>query len=226
MSVPLTVLSSMATRGVLAEVLDRSVRLESVGGVEAADRVRRGDPADVVVLAAPAIEGLIADGLLAEASRSDLFGSQVVVAVATGAPVPTVGTVEQLQEALRQARRIGYSTGPSGTALLALFDSWGARETLAAKLVQAPPGTPVGRLLTEGTVDIGFQQHSELLGRPGVEIVGPLPPGAEIHSTFTAAVSCSSTHQEAAAELLRTLRTPTTARTAARHGLTLIGVSE
>lgn len=221
---PLTVLSSMATRRVLTEALGSRARLESVGGVTAAQRVRDGDRADVVVLAAPALDALVAAELLDLATRTDLFGSQVVAAVPVGVPRPAIGTVAELCAALAAARTIGYSTGPSGTALLRLFERWEIGDELAEKLLQAQPGVPVGQLLAEGTVDIGFQQHSELLGVAGIDVLGPLPPGAQIHTTFSAAVSRASRAPDAAADLLRHLRSVHTARAAVRHGLTLMGV--
>ena len=40
----------------------------------------------------------------------------------------------------------------------------------------APPGVPVAALVAKGEADLGFQQLSELIGQPGIEVVGPLPP--------------------------------------------------
>src|SRR5919206_277749 len=43
------------------------------------------------------------------------------------------------------------------------------------KVVQAPPGVPVGTLLARGEVELGFQQMSEFLEVQGIEVAGLLP---------------------------------------------------
>ena len=125
-------ISSMATRQVLAELADAycqrsgvKAAFESVGGVDAAKRVQAGEPFDVVVLAAEAIDKLIASRHVVAGSRSDLVRSAVAIAVRAGAPRPDIGTEAALRVAVLSARTIGHSTGPSGTALLQLFERWG-----------------------------------------------------------------------------------------------------
>ena len=42
----------------------------------------------------------------------------------------------------------------------------------APRLVQAPPGVPVGTMLARGEVELAFQQLSELINLPDVGIKG------------------------------------------------------
>lgn len=216
----------MATRQVLAELAQAyraatgvAVRFESVGGVDAARRVQAGEPFDLAVLAADAIDRLIAGGHLAADSRTDLVRSPVAVAVRHGAARPDIGSEAALREAVQAARSIGYSTGPSGTALLALFERWGIAGAMRARIVQAPPGVPVARLVAEGTVEMGFQQASELLGAPGVEVVGTLPAACAIETVFSGARCAGSRQPEAVAALLRFLRSPQTEQVKRRYGM-------
>jgi molybdate transport system substrate-binding protein len=216
----------MATRQVLAELAQAyraatgvAVRFESVGGVDAARRVQAGEPFDLAVLAADAIDRLIAGGHLAADSRTDLVRSPVAVAVRHGAARPDIGSEAALREAVQAARSIGYSTGPSGTALLALFERWGIAEAMRARIVQAPPGVPVARLVAEGTVEMGFQQASELLGAPGVEVLGTLPAECAIETVFSGARCAGSRQPEAVAALLRFLRSPQTEEVKRRYGM-------
>ena len=58
-----------------------------------------------------------------------------------------------LREAVLAARTIGYSTGPSGQHLLKVFERWGIAQAVAPRIVQAPPGVPVGQLIAEGAVE-------------------------------------------------------------------------
>jgi molybdate transport system substrate-binding protein len=136
-----------------------------------------------------------------------------------GAARPDIGSEAALREAVQAARSIGYSTGPSGTALLALFERWGIAGAMRARIVQAPPGVPVARLVAEGTVEMGFQQASELLGAPGVEVVGTLPAACAIETVFSGARCAGSRQPEAVAALLRFLRSPQTEQVKRRYGM-------
>ena len=101
--------------------------IESVGGVDAAKRVQAGEAFDVVVLAADAIDKLVAAGRVVAGSKVDLVHSGVAVAVRAGAPRPDIGSEEALRHAVLAARSIGYSTGPSGVALTEAVRALGHR---------------------------------------------------------------------------------------------------
>jgi len=226
MRVRLTGISSMATRSLLAELAaayrQRSgveVDFESVGGVDAARRVQSGEAFDVVVLAREALAALADAGRVIAASRVDLARSGVAIAIRAGAARPDVGTADALRDAVRTAHTIGYSTGPSGAALLQLFERWGIAGAVRDRLVQAPSGVPVGTLVADGAAEIGFQQLSELMNLPGIDVLGPMPAGAEIDTTFSAGVSAAAKQPGTAGELLDFLRSPAAAEAKRRHGM-------
>ncbi|HRH85757.1 MAG TPA: substrate-binding domain-containing protein [Rubrivivax sp.] len=222
----LNVISSMATRALLADLAAAWARrggielaVESVGGVDAARRVEAAEAFDLVVLAADAIDKLQASGRVVAGSRTDLVHSGVAVAVRAGAPHPDIGSEAALREAVLAARTIGHSTGPSGTALLQLFARWGLADTLRARIVQAPPGVPVGALVARGDVELGFQQLSELMHLPGIELLGPMPAEVQIVTTFAAGLCAASTQVPQATAVLDFLRSPQTAELKRRHGM-------
>ncbi|CAE6839555.1 substrate-binding domain-containing protein [Paraburkholderia haematera] len=226
MSEQITGVSSMATRQVLVELVEeygrlsgRRVVIESVGGVAAARRVQEGEPFDIVVLAADAIDRLATAGRIDPVSRVDLARSRVAVAVAAGATQPEIGTEAALRDAILAARSIGYSTGPSGSHLSRLFERWGIAETIAPRIVQAPPGIPVGALVARGDVELGFQQLSELIHVPGIDVIGSLPPEVQIITTFSAAICTASRQRDASRALLSFLGSPAAASAKLRHGM-------
>ncbi len=191
----LSAVSSMATRQILAELagqcassLDCQLAVESMGGVEAAKRVRAGERFDLVFLADDALASLDSDGCLLPGSRRPLMRSEVVLAVPVGHAKPSINTEAAFKTAVCAAESIGYSTGPSGAALLALFERWGLLAELKPRLVLAPAGVPVGQLVVEGRAAMGFQQRSEFLGHPGIAVVGPLPESAAIETIFSGAL--------------------------------------
>ncbi len=216
----------MATRGVLAELLaawqalsGQTVTMESVGGVDAAKRVQAGEAMDLVVLASDAIDKLANAGSIVAGSRVDLVHSGVAVAVRAGQPHPDISAGQGVRDAVLKARSIGYSTGPSGTALMKLFDSWGIAADIAPRLVQAPAGVPVGALVAKGEVELGFQQLSELMHLAGIDVVGPLPPDIQITTTFSAGVCKASTRADEVRTLLAFLASPQSAGAKQRHGM-------
>ncbi|MCZ8093042.1 MAG: substrate-binding domain-containing protein [Acidovorax sp.] len=226
MTIDIKGISSMATRQVLAELValyaqqssDR-VGIESVGGVDAAKRVQAGEPFDVVILASDAIDKLLAAGHVRAASKVNLVHSGVAVAVQAGAPVPDISSEDAVRAAVLAASSISYSTGPSGVALAQLFERWGIAQEIAPRIVQAPPGVPVGTLVARGEVALGFQQLSELLHVPGITLVGPLPAAIQITTTFCAGVGAASAQPGAAQALLAFMASPQAADAKRRQGM-------
>lgn len=226
MTTQLTGISSMATRQVLAEIVaqyapvgDAKVAIESVGGVDAAKRVEAGEAFDAVFLASNAIDKLIASGRVLAGSRVDIVRSGVAVAVRAGAAKPSIATEADVRAAVQAARSIAYSTGPSGVALLKLFEAWGIAEQVAQRTVQAPPGVPVGTLVARGEAELGFQQWSELMHLEGIEVLGPLPDAIQVITTFSGGVCAASTQPEAVRRLLAFMASPETATAKRRHGM-------
>ena len=226
MIAPITVVSSMATQAVLAELArsfetrsQHRVALESVSGLAAAVRVRAGESFDVVVLASGAIDRLLEAGCLVPDSKVDVARSGVALAVRAGSPRPEVGSEDALKRAVLRARTIGHSTGPSGVELARLFERWGITEELRGRVVVAPPGVPVGSLVAGGEVELGFQQLSELLPVEGIDVLGPMPASVEILTTFSGAVGSASSQPDAARELLGFLISPAAADAKRRQGM-------
>ena len=219
-------ISSIATRELLAELAPaferqsgRNVAFESGGGVDVAKRVGAGELFDVVVLASSAIDKLIAAGRVVAESKVDLARSGIAVAVRSGAPRPDIASEEALRRAVLSARTVGYSTGPSGVALAALFERWGIAAGIKDRIVVAPPGVPVGTLVARGEVELGFQQLSELIHVSGIDVIGQLPPAIQLITTFSAGICTSSTEPDAARSLLDFLTSPQSAGAMQRHGL-------
>ena len=223
---PLTGISSMATRLLLAELTQayaersgQTVAIESVGGVDAAKRVQAGEVFDVVILASDAMAKLIAAGHLRAESLTPLVYSGVDVAVPEGCPVPDISSEEAVRQAVLAAPTLGYSTGPSGVALAKLFERWGIAELIQPRIVTAPPGVPVGSLVAKGEVALGFQQLSELIHQPGITIVGPLPPEIQITTTFSAAMTTGCSRPAQVQALLEFMASPATAQAKKRQGM-------
>ena len=149
----------------------------------------------------------------------DFARSEIGIAVRAGARAPSVESEQAVKQAMLNARRICYSTGPSGDHLKALCDKWGFANSVLAHALIAPPGVPVASLVANGDADLGFQQLSELIGQPAIEVVGPLPPAIQAVTVFSAGVSVKSSDPEAARALVAFLASAETGPTKHRHGM-------
>ena len=190
-----------------------------VGGVDLMRRMKAGESADLVILAAGALDELIQLGKVAPGSRVEVAKSGVGVAVRAGAPKPDISSGAALKQALLAAKSIGYSTGASGTHLLAMFQRMGIADELKPKLKQAPPGVPVGRLIVLGEVEIGFQQVSELLPVAGIDYLGPLPQELQQFTVFAGGVPTGASQPAAAKTLIQFLASPTSAPVIWKSGM-------
>jgi len=216
----------MATRELLNELVaqyqrstKQTVTSEAAGGVDVAKRVRAGEAVDVVILSSTAIDSLIAAGSLLPGSRVDLVKSGVSIAVRAGMPHPDVSSEEGVKKAVLAAKTLSYSTGPSGVYLEKLFERWGILAQIRERIVVPPPGIPVGSLVAKGDVELGFQQLSELMTLPGIEVVGDLPPAIQTITIFSGGISSGCARPETAQALLDFLASPAAAATKARFGM-------
>jgi molybdate transport system substrate-binding protein len=226
MSGRLTGLSSMASRRILADLAREyearkgtHVEIRSMGGVEAAKLVRAGEAIDVVVLASKVMGALEAEGHLVKGGAQDFARSEIGIAVRTGSRRPSVESEQAVRRAMLDARKICYSTGPSGDHLKALCEKWGLADSVLGSALVAPPGTPVASLVANGDADLGFQQLSELIGQPGIEVVGPLPPEIQAVTVFSAGVASKSADPGGAKAFVAFLASPETGETKRRHGM-------
>jgi molybdate transport system substrate-binding protein len=127
--------------------------------------------------------------------------------------------VSALRDTLLAAKSIAYSASVSGRYLTTeLFQRLGIAEQMAPKSRRIE-GERVGAVVARGDAELGFQQTSELLPVPGIDYVGPLPPGVQRVSVFSAGVAAHSDNRIAAEALIRFLASPDAAAAVARTGL-------
>jgi molybdate transport system substrate-binding protein len=182
-------------------------------------RLQRGEPVDVVILAAQALDELITQGKVVPGSRVDLARSSIGMAVRAGAPRPDISSVAALKRTLREARSIAYSASASGTYLSTeLFHSLGIADEIKAKSRRIE-SERVGTVVARGDAEIGFQQISELIGIPGIDYVGPLPPEVQRVTVFSAGIAAGAAAPAAARALIAFLASPPAAAAIAKSGL-------
>jgi molybdate transport system substrate-binding protein len=183
------------------------------------NRLSRGEPVDVVIMVGSALDDLVKQGKVLPGSRVDLARSKIGMAVRSGTPKPDIGTVEAFKRTLLAAESIAYSDSASGVYLSrVLFPKLGIADQIAGKS-RMIPAEPVGAVVARGDAQIGFQQMSELLAVPGIEVVGPLPPEIQKVTVFSAGISSTSKEPDAARALVKFLSSPAAAPVIAKTGI-------
>jgi len=184
------------------------------------NRLRRGEPVDVVIVADNVLVGFIKDGLIVAESYTPVARSSIGMAVRAGASKPDISTVEGLRRTLLEAKSIAYSASVSGDYLSTeLLQRLGIAEQVLSKCRRIKGGERVGAVVARGEAAIGFQQMSELLPIPGIDHITPLPPEVQKVSVFSAGVAMSTTDSDAAHTVVRFLASPEAAYAITKSGL-------
>jgi molybdate transport system substrate-binding protein len=186
--------------------------------VDMTSRLEGGEAVDLVIMMSEAIDALIASGRLRAGSRVDLCSSHIGAAVRAGAPQPDLGSTGSFVAAMLAAASIGYSHGPSGVHIAALFERLGLTEQVRHK-VRHVKGVPVGALVARGEAGIGFQQVAELLPIPGIELLPPLPAELDRITVFSAGVHRAASAPHLAHALGKYLRSSVAAPILREKGL-------
>lgn len=217
-----------AAYGILAPEFTRQSRVRiktvagsSMGGAPTSipNRLARGEPADLVILAGEALDRLIADGLVIAGSRIDLASSLIGMVVRAGEAKPDITTVEAFKRTLLDAEPIAYSASASGTYLSTqLFPRLDIADLIMGKCIRVI-GERVGTVVARGDAEIGFQQVSELLPIEGITYVGTIPDEMQKVSMFSAGITTRAKHVDAVKALIEFLRSPEAAPVIAKTGM-------
>jgi molybdate transport system substrate-binding protein len=190
-----------------------------VGDQSIPSRLRRREPADVVIVDDEALAQMITDGTVMPSTRTPLARSGIGMAVRAGAVKPDITTLDALIRTLLAATSVAYSSSVSGRYLTTeLFQRLGIAEQMAAKSRRIE-GERVGAVVARGDAEVGFQQTSELLPVPGIAYVGALPPEVQRVSVFSAGVATHARNRDAAEALIRFLASADAAAAVTRSGL-------
>lgn len=182
-------------------------------------RLSKGEQFDVLILAAPALDKFMKDGVLRPGTRVDLVASVMGAVVRQGAPKPDISTMSGLKSALLNAKSVAYSASASCVYLSTeLFPKMGISEQMdrtARKIYSERVASVVAR----GDADLGFQQVSELIPIPGVDFIGELPPEAQKTVLFSAGITTNTQNLNASKDLIAFLASTKAVSTIQKAGL-------
>lgn len=172
-----------------------------------ADRLRGGVKADVVILTATIIARLAEEKLIVPASIADIGLVETAIAVRAGDPLVTVNDAAALRLALLAADAIfvpDIRTSTAGIHVAKILQQLGIADEVTARLKIHHNGATAMRHLAASPArrPIGCTQATEIISTPGVTLSGSLPPGCELSTMYTAAVTTATASPEAAKALI------------------------
>jgi molybdate transport system substrate-binding protein len=210
----LNILSGGAAQGLVASLapkfkaqtgLDIEGEFGAVGAM--ADKLRQGTPADIVILTAAIIAKLAEDKLVERASTADIGLVETAVAVRAGDPLVAVNDAAGLRNALLAADAIFVPDTKASTAgihVAKVLGQLGIADAVAARLRIFPNGATAMRKLaaSDAVRPIGCTQSTEIISTEGVVLSGSLPPGCELSTMYTAAVTTRAANARQAQDLI------------------------
>lgn len=175
-------------------------------------RLASGEPADVIVLAAPGMDALQKDNRIVAGSRVDLARALIGVAVRAGATSPDLSTVDAFKAALLKARSLSYVSpaagGTSGTYIDGLLRRLGIADAMKSKIVYRTQGSEVADAVASGEAELGITFTSELAPNKGVRVAGTLPAAIQLPTIYVGAIVATARNADAGRAFLRRMADP------------------
>ena len=182
-----------------------------------ADRLNKGERADVAMLTRANIHPLVEKGRVK--SQVDVVQSALGIAVADGKPLPPMKTEADLIAFIRSTPSIAlFGTGASGAALMQFAERNGIADILKNKATIITEGN-AGTLLRDGRVASAMQQVAELKFG-GANNVVPLPESLQTRPVSAVIVLADSASPGAAARVAKFLASAEAVAAYRRAGLT------
>jgi len=161
-------------------------------------QLRRGVPADVVIMSREGLDDLIREGKIVAGTDVDLAKTPLGMSVRAGAAKPDISTVNAFKKTLLRASSVTFPMSTTGIYLMTKgFPRLGIAKEMASK-VTATGVAAVAR----GDAEIAVQPVSELLHVAGVDFVGTIPAEIQFVSVFSAAMVTGSKEPEAFKRLI------------------------
>lgn len=211
---PIRVLCSNAIRAVLLEVAPQfenttgqKVTFQFMG-TNLKSTIEAGEQFDVAISQSDVIESLIKQNKIAAGTNVAIAYTALGLAIRAGAAKPDIDSVEAFKRTMLNARAVAYSgEGRAGIVVAEIFSRLGIADQMKVKsILFAGSGGP--KAVIDGQAELVIQTFGGLIGVPGVDYVGPLPPDLQMYTVLTGGISSSSSQPQAAKAFVEFLQSP------------------
>jgi len=177
-----------------------------------ADRIQKGEAADVAIVSGLQIEMLEKQGKVISGSRTDIARVGVGLFVRKGAAKPDISSVDAFKRTMLAAKSIGWNDPAAGAPvsiyMIGVLERLGIADVMKPKTVAFKQRSERFEAVARGDVEIGFNQISEIIAAPGVDLVGSLPAPIQNYTLFAGGIVATSKEQNAAKALIRFISSP------------------
>jgi molybdate transport system substrate-binding protein len=210
----LNILSGGAAQGLvgsLAPAFKAQTGFEITGEFGAvgsmAEKLRKGTPADIVILTGAIVAKLAEEKLVAAASISDVGLVETALAVRAGHPKVTVRDAADLRNSFLAADAIFVPDTQASTAgihIAKILAQLGIADEVTDRLKVFSNGATAMRELaaSDARHPIGCTQSTEIISTKGVTLSGSLPAGCELATMYRASITSQAAHAPVALVLI------------------------
>jgi molybdate transport system substrate-binding protein len=173
------------------------------------NQIKTATPAaEVIALPADLMNTLYLDGGIVTGSYTPLGRDELGLAVKKGAPHPDISTVDKLIAVLKSARAVEVNDPKAGTMQGVIIDDILKRPQFdGVHIVEVSKGEGAGAL-ARGEGDMAIQLVPEILNKPQIDLVAPLPAELGGHMDAILAVSSRAADQKDALAFVKFLTEP------------------
>jgi molybdate transport system substrate-binding protein len=175
-------------------------------------RLRAGEPADIILLAAQGMDALEKESRIVPGTRVELGRAMMAVVVRADAPQMDLSTAAAFRRALLAARSVALTDpaggGTAGVYMAAILERFDITEMMRPKIIYRTQGQFVTEAVVNGEADLGVTFTSEIISNKGAKIAGLLPDDVQVPTNYAAAIPVGAVSVEAAKALLLEFRTP------------------
>lgn len=212
-----SILSAGAAKGIVTALqpafrartgIDIQAMFGAVGAM--LEKLRGGEPCDVIILTAAMIDDLERAGDVLSGSGAPLGRVRTGIAVREGEALPDISDGDALRQTLSAAAAL-YVPDPqratAGIHFLKVLERLEIERHVAPRLRAFPNGATAMRELAHSNEKgaVGCTQITEIRYTPGVTLVGALPAEFELATVYSAAVCNRSRQPEIARQFVALL---------------------
>ena len=176
-----------------------------------ADRARKGELVDVIIVSRPLIDEFVKQGRVVEGTQATVAQSGIGVGVRTGTSKPDIGSAEAFVKTMLAAKSVAYpdpATGsPAGIYVANLFERLGITAAMQPKLTLTSSALHMETVVS-GVNEIGLDQMNGITNEHGVDLVGPLPATIQSLTPYVAALVAASGEKNASKAFIEFILSP------------------
>jgi molybdate transport system substrate-binding protein len=178
-------------------------------------RIQKGEAVDVAIVTTSQVAALVTQGKIVSGTQANIAKVGMGMGARAGAAKPDISSVDAFQRTLLAAKSIGHTDPASGASSAIYAARLLAKLDIAAEIkpkIKIFASNPLlFEAVAKGEIELAFGQMTEIMAKPTIVLVGPLPASLQNFSQFSGGVPANATQPEAGEALIKFLTSPAAA---------------